>query len=326
VDIKQNMQRIKTRVLILFLLLCSGYIQSQTAVIHNSQNNLIPATLLNYGNNWSMAEYNACDIMLGNPYWTSFVYTIGSDSILGASVYKKLTEQKNLTDLTKKVIALVRESIGKIYVLQPDKSERLLYDFNLTVGDSIYYQLSQTYNVVSKVTKIRDTSLFGITRKLFEINNYTLPSDEHLPSTEKWIEGIGSMGDFLRIPYFAITGTCSYRTLLCFHSQSTQYYQWSKFNTCAITQVNSVVTVYDDEFQIYSDCNGKLVANFKTILANVNIKLVTLQGTVVAELNERNVQTTYIPVSRFNEGVYVVQVISGKQHYRRKVWLCVRKN
>ncbi len=78
----------------------------------------------------------------------------------------------------------MREEDKKVYIVLPNSvNERLIYDFNLEVGDYMY----SSYTELSyEVLEIDMVEIDGKLRKRFNLENY-----------ETWIEGIGTLNNFL---------------------------------------------------------------------------------------------------------------------------------
>lgn len=139
--------------------------------------------------NWMSLKKN---ILTTNQWSLDFVYKIGeNDTIIDNISYHTLYTNKPPYSYH----SSFRESDKKIYVRFPDKTEDfLLYDFNLNVGDTMFYFFEDnylhTYEHHKKVISTGTIQLSnGETRRTMTLTSIPYPYVED----EIWVEGIGSI-------------------------------------------------------------------------------------------------------------------------------------
>lgn len=202
----------------------------------------------------------------------------------------------------------IRERNRKIYVLQ-NEEEKLLYDFNMNVGDTIFYKVddwSSYYKVVDSIGRI--TLNKGGDRFIWYLTTYSGVGEEQ----DIWIEGIGSVHEEgLLNPLFPFKTTDGRNTFFgCF-----------KFNEILYTDKNN--TVGDD-----CPCSWTLdVKNFNdekpimiypnpamdhiTIKNNqknlIDIQIIDMTGRTLKRMNSNNTETT-INLDHVPSGLYSVRV------------------
>lgn len=110
----------------------------------------------------------------------------------------------------------VREDslLHKVFVLQ-DTTEKLLYDYNLVVGDTISYTSSSGLTFIDSVKSIDSTLLNGVYHRVFNFG-----SCERFPGPRRSymvVEGLGCM----RNPFYVLYGACfeGDEQLVCFENR-----------------------------------------------------------------------------------------------------------
>lgn len=109
-------------------------------------------------------------------------YHLDGDTVIASTAYKKLySKSDEPTSEWEYIYGMREDSTGKVFfVLRNRTEERLLYDFNLAVGDSFFICNHVYIEVTSIDTVIMEN---GEQRKRIQFD----------PGPETWIEGIGSM-------------------------------------------------------------------------------------------------------------------------------------
>ncbi len=167
---------------------------------------------------------------LGGTYeGTTYKYYLDADTIIDSNNYKKLDcySQHHESEavmgggyitvyypasILPSTKGYIREDTinKKIYFREPgDTSEVLLYDFDITIGDTVinwFYEFTETINIVSSIDSVE---ICGEYRKRFHISDSDNPGNPHT----NIIEGIGAVTGLLDgiSPFFE-----SSASLLCF--------------------------------------------------------------------------------------------------------------
>lgn len=215
--------------------------------------------------------------------WSSFApnfvftqtYKFKHDSIVNNQSYTVLMQTYDTTQTNWYEVGLFREDtiLKKVYWLI-DNQEELLYDFNLSVGDTAkVVSSSGPYpNCGSEmiVDSIAYHNYFGVLRKHWYFNT------PYYNNPEIWIEGIGNL--FGPIENKVFVCTADYLPDLLCYSEGTEL-KWinSSYNDCYINttgfsenQYSFEVMCYpnpsNDIFQIQTNCSGnKIIQIYNTL-------------------------------------------------------------
>jgi hypothetical protein len=121
-----------------------------------------------------------------NWYTNIYDYKFGQDTIINTKVYKIITKTDELGILTNNLIAR-EDSSAKIVYFIDSLTEKVLYNFNLQIGDSINIKtklLSYEWYFITRIDSVN--TLTGFRKKI------TLKNNSNIIDTINWIEGIGS--------------------------------------------------------------------------------------------------------------------------------------
>lgn len=198
---------IMRHLIIAFVLLCSTL-------------NSLSQSIIGDTNEWSILEWN-------NGFPLTHRLTTNGDTTINSILYKKIFRIPDpLVQQDPYFTGAIREdSTKKVYIWSNStNSDKLLYDFNLTLGDS--FVTTNLWNCPIQVTvDTLDTIVLlnGELRKRYVFS-------PGIMGTDIWIEGIGSDGGL-----FGVGGVCftdfSFG-LLCFREDDILKYIYPYFNTC----------------------------------------------------------------------------------------------
>ena len=183
------------------------------------------------GNQWFTAEHY---------FFVNAIEThslrIGTDTTINNQVYKSVELIYDSLSTDWQIISFIREdNSNKVFYLQGVNPERVIYDFDLAIGD--VFEARPECNLV--VTEIDSIQLYnGELRKRLKLDPTTnWGSDDHT----YWIEGIGSTHSLNNYDaVFCITDT--YFELNCFMNDNELLYSGENANQCWITTpVNDVL-------------------------------------------------------------------------------------
>ena len=163
-------------------------------------------------------------------------YFLQGDTLLYAEQWKKMYARHPISEAN--YCGAVKVTGNIVEFNSPNDERRVLYDFNLSVGDTFPIQpLPNTYGFdsVLVVERIDSVLLFnGECRRVFISNTLTNGIFEVLQ--EQWIEGIGSMHGFL----FPLTArlltveTGDEAILICFSEEGDLLYQNPLYFSCTL--------------------------------------------------------------------------------------------
>ncbi len=262
-----------------------------------------------------------------NAYWSEFysnygypnykyTYFIKGDTILDSISYHKIYSDDSTSTIS--YIGGLREYNKRIYLFYSYCTHNiLLYNFNLTVGDSMRLSCIQptcdtATNQYAKVTSIDSVLLTDMRyRKRLNFSN----------GFSSWIEGIGSMSGLLYPYYYCSTCMCGYESV-CFKQNDTILYVNPDDNTVPcfdyITSINELnnktdlITIFPNPAteQIQVNCEQPKV---------ISIEIYNMLGEKNYSLSCRQASSTIsIDVSDFPNGVYILEEKTKKGVMVRK--------
>jgi hypothetical protein len=218
----------KKQLIIIFTLLFSFSCKSQSWIYH---------TFPDSAASWNISIFAECG-MFGTGY-TTYSFQLTGDTNINGQTYHKLSipfvyETHTGTCFISQTTgyqAALREDIAdkKVYIVWPDSSEQLLFDFTMEVGDILTGYMATMSGSIEVVQSIDSVLVNGTYRKRWLINPYY---NIYL------IEGVGSTFGFLHPSPGSGTDYPGY-TLNCFQQNNTKMYP-SGSGTCEL------ITSYDE--------------------------------------------------------------------------------
>ncbi|GAA4460727.1 hypothetical protein GCM10023093_03910 [Nemorincola caseinilytica] len=146
-----------------------------------------------------------------------------SDVVIGGVTYHKVYRSTNDAVLDEsEYIGGLREDAGKVYYMGASASaEKLIYDFNVAVGDTITDPATGTKNGV--VHSIETVMIGSVSHKRINFRQFSSTNAWPIGS---WIDGIGnsSLGGLLGSPMMQPTCDCGTNTV-CLTKNSVQEYK-----------------------------------------------------------------------------------------------------
>ncbi len=162
------------------------------------------------------------------------------DNITLDGVDYKLVWKEDVYD-SKRIAGAVREEDKRVYFRrkteQNFQDEVLLYDFNLTVGDTV------TVNWMGQQLMVLEESEVEI--------NGTMRRKLIFGPDEYWIEGVGSSYGFLNSGYEDIVG--SFVHLLCYHENGNLVWDNEAFDDCVMNSDGTLASFAPQDAEWYFD-------------------------------------------------------------------------
>lgn len=280
---------------------------------------------------WVMHEYYPI-VRLPPFEWYWEIYTL-NDTIIDNTVYRKVATRNichlepngdrgdlnHVPDIDRKeyVFGGIREEGKKVWLLKfeqdfPDSpyyhfegvlnqltpsEEYLLYDFDISVGDTIHFQPPGSYTAA--IDSFPDFNGMKTTR----IVNYPLGTYQQI-RMETLVEGIGSSYGFFS------SHNSVYTELICFSSKGETILFGDNCMPCAgLVSTGNIESVpeliiapnpADDFLEISSKGNLKEQIN--------SVKIHSLSGQLLAEKEVFN-QSTHLDISRLQPGIYFISAL-----------------
>ena len=216
---------------------------------------------------------------------------------------------------TAQYIGAVRDSNKVVYGYSAnDTTERLLYDFNLSVGDTLDYYRYSSFFIPNKINgsilSSIDSVLFLLPiphyRKRYNFNSFVV------------IEGVGS--DIFGSD-FQLSRTANFG-LVCLRDKSTDIYKVSGFaDSCSCFQQMIL-----SQNEIQRDL--KLVVSPNPFLNSMELKfprgsgeiqLVDISGKIIFRKKYSNQSNYMLNTSNIPSGIYIVSVLQDEKVSRAKV-------
>jgi len=177
------------------------------------------------------------------PDWV-FGYEFGNDTLVNSTNYKILNEVNigiNGGTVNSKTNYLLREENRITYLKVPQQEEKILYNFNLSKGDSFNFSFENNnpnYKTLYKIDsiKLNDDSY----SKIFffeDVEFYEMAEPEFI-----WIEGIGSLASLI----YPIDKKASLR---CFLEDNIKYFGNKAISDCFSVSVNELHSDLAIKFQ-----------------------------------------------------------------------------
>jgi hypothetical protein len=258
---------------------------------------------------WSQIMYNWG--MWGQECWGTTHYGVSGDTVIDSKTYSKFYGINGgnsnhyidvpgfILDSAFYVGALREDSSKKVFLLFADSTdEKLIYDFGLSIGDTVYTDI---YNNTACSHFVLDTviptNVNGTMR-----NEYFLHGCCGCWLQLTWIEGIGSINGWFELPY---TGTFDPQ-LACATQNNQQVYGGAGYCSCA--------PVWWLSFEEKSYLASNLFPNpadktFTITLATSEPATLTLYTTIGKPIAHQTAShSAFFDVSNLTDGVYYLSV------------------
>jgi Secretion system C-terminal sorting domain len=258
-----------------------------------------PIKYLNATSQWKEHEFG----VFGIPSLHYRLY-MKEDTVWNGKTYHKIWEeginelppQLGGNEILDRLHCLLREENAKFYTIFGNQTqEQLLYDFDLNVGDIVYF--NSPYQVVDSITTFK----FGNeTRKKFHLSG-----QKYMARYSYLLEGIGSQVG-ISPDYNLFEGG---KSLLCYRQNNKLYETWD--NSCDL--LSDKMPSAETHFKCYPNpANDVIYIDFDT---NTNsafvVQLYNSLGQLVLSKSSDSAENR-LDISTLPQGIYVVKVL-GKE-------------
>ncbi|MBX2905566.1 MAG: T9SS type A sorting domain-containing protein [Taibaiella sp.] len=234
------------------------------------------------------------------------------DDTIGAHIYHKVFESETDVTLgTSAYIGGIREDIAarRIYYYDLAKaSERLLYDFSLSIGDTIHTGPSGSADGI--VNNVDIVNIGGVDRTRITFRQLT--STLAWPYGE-WVEGIGNagLGGLLGSAMMQPTCDCGTQTV-CFANDGVTKYHNANYASIDCDNVFSLTSVADvaEASLIVSPNPARGIVNFRVGNASQFSKLTIadITGKTILTKDVDGLSATSVDTRFFTPGLYVYRL------------------
>ena len=252
----------------------------------------------------------------GNQY-TTFFHRFEGDTLIEGKTYKKvwIAEDEHHQNWFF-YGAFVREENNRVYYREFFGEEGLIYDFNITLGDTV----TVTNPLAPDGILLTLTGIDSIQTEQGYRKRWKLVKDE-FSTDEYWIEGIGSESGVLNSGTGVFGGLCGSYTLLCFHEENNPVYLNPEYETCYYMLLDDGNNVsHKESFDLkYDRFNQQLNIKFSDREPK-QIILRNISGIPVYN-NQSEDDSVSIHLFNFPKGLYIVTVIQKGQMSSRKLMI-----
>lgn len=263
----------------------------------------------------------------GSPEFPYFVETrttyygfLGDTVINGNTWLKFYSSWDTLYNLNLHYKGLIRSSGGIVLFEDLNYNVDTLYNFNLSIGDSVYFNLAY-YPQNIAIINIDSIQINGIYFKRFFFDEPAGPNSFDI-FNEVWIEGIGSHHGplFPNEPRKFATEWPDKLDLTCSFTDGIQYWNNPSYDDCFINIILGIKEPSKNEFDIYPNPFEDFIniekVNFEYEVTNVDIY--NIQGyKVYSEKimnNKQRIILDHLPI-----GVYYVRINQGSKYQTKAV-------
>lgn len=250
---------------------------------------------------------------------TTYYGFIGDSLINGITWLKLYSSWDTLFTFNLHYKGLIHSSEGVVLFQDVDNNLDTLYNFNLEIGDSVFFDFGFAAENIA-IIGVDSIQINGLYFKRLIFDEPTFISFENL--NEKWIEGIGSIHGpiFPHEPKLFSSEIPDELDLTCSYTNGIQYWNNSSYDECFINIILGIEEPAIDQFDIYPNPFEDFIniekVNFEYEVTNVDIY--NIQGyKVYSEKITNNKQRMIL--DHLPTGVYYVRINQGSKYQTKAV-------
>jgi hypothetical protein len=290
-----------------------------------------------YGQNSDYVAFptdNAKWVTVFENYYTTptRIYSVSeireNDTIINGINYSMIYTDKD----TGSTWCAFREENKRIYFLFPDKNneEILMYDFNLEVGDTMFYyfedifETTQHHKVVTAIDTIRLVN--GEIRHKWTLSPFSPWGENYSAIRDIWVDGIGSIdwqGLFNPLVTFKYTNGDDYHLGLFCHNDTTLFYNPS----CPYFDIfGCYLAISIENFEAISD-NISIYPNPTQNQVTIDfgeqkikeIEMINLVGKVLKQIEIHDYNHSIVDISDISAGIYLLKFTTAESVITKKI-------
>lgn len=261
-----------------------------------------------------------------SPEFPNFVETITTyygfigDSLINGYTWLKLySSWDTLFTFNVHYKGLIHSSEGVVLFQDVDNNLDTLYNFNLEIGDSVFFDFGFAAENIA-IIGVDSIQINGLYFKRLIFDEPTFISFENL--NEKWIEGIGSIHGpiFPHEPKLFSSEIPDELDLTCSYTNDIQYWNNSSYDDCFVNIILGIGESSQHIFNIFPNPFKDFIIIEKESLSTTSyyLEIYNSQGQIVYSDKQVNVKHR-ISLDHIQKGVYYLRTIEGNLIQTRKI-------
>lgn len=247
----------------------------------------------------------------GSTYSTDF-FKFDKDTIIDNITYKKVWISEDEDHANWNFYgAFIREENKRVYYKQYVGDEGLIYDFNLTIGDSVLVDnpisAGEIWLILVSIDSIQTNDGY---KERWELKNNGYPDSEY------WIRGIGSQNGVLNSSTGIYGGLCGLYTLLCEKENGDVVYINPDFQTCylytvgkdELTNESKVIRITDSPYNNNITVSTDIEGHKQYVITDLGGKTISNVNTIDKSIS----------VSIIDKGIYIISIFTEGNRYSKK--------
>ena len=236
------------------------------------------------------------------------IYGFNGDTIVNGTQWKKMFstfDSAFLNNMT--FLGFVRSENGYIFRTTLFNSIDTLYNFNLSIGDSVFFNIPNKQQFIPVIQK-DSIAINGQFYDRFEFAEPVGPNSFTVFG-EVWIEGIGSIhGPFFPLnPQEFSSEITDKLNLTCTRVSGLQYWSNPLYSQCIINNVLNISNHQLSSFNVFPNpFYDRLLVDFSNG-ENIRITLFNSLGEKIIQLN-KEANLAELDLSYLNSGLYILEV------------------
>ncbi len=250
---------------------------------------------------------------------TTKVFGFIGDTLIGSETWLKFfsTPDSNfMSDFT--YLGNLREENGYVYFMDTLNSIDTIYNFNLQIGDSVFYDFGWGSNYL-QIENIDSIEISGEYHKRFFIEEPNYPP---MLMSEVWIKGIGSVHGplFPKYPGVFSNEVPDSLNLTCYKIDNSLIWNNPFYDDCYVSIVLSSHEIEKGEFKLFPNpVKDKLKVEIpKNESGNYVISIFDTFGKILMKENFNQDGTIEINTTSLINSLYIMEIEFENKTYRQK--------
>lgn len=239
---------------------------------------------------------------------TTTVYGYHGDTIINSELWFKLYSSNDSLFQNNLIFrGLIRTENNKVLYLDTLNQFDTLYDFNLSVGDSVLFDLYGSYPEWIPVISVDSIQINGAFYHRIKFAEPSISAFDWLD--EEWIEGIGSKHGplFPAFPVKFSEEVPDSMLLTCTYSDNQQIWQHPSYASCYVNIVLRVDNFEYSDFKIYPNPFSSQIIIENNKNEKYTLTIINSLGQVIRqEQLESNTETIDLP--ELKAGIYLLRI------------------